>query len=549
MAAKFQGEMRFRGLAISGGVAVARTCLFRQGAPDDLPDYPVAGPEAVDREKGRLTQAKGVVREHLETLKKVVADRIGAAEAGIFAAQAMILEDPTLARQVADAIEAGHNAEWAVLKTIEAFESRLAKVDAAYVRDRASDLSELKRRLLDVLCELTPSFQCASEPQCQRGKQRIVVTEELTPALAIDLHADEILGIVTARGGRTSHAAILARALGIPAVSGIPHVHDLVGCGTEMIVNGDTGEVVAWPTERTLGESAPRSRRVQVGPPPEPLEEFRVMANIGRADDVNEARAMRAEGIGLYRTELEMVAAGRLLDEDEQLSRYAAVVKAMEGRPVRFRLLDIGGDKPSPLFDFPHEENPSLGLRGSRFLLARPDLFRPQARALARLSRNHHIYIMYPMVIDLEQFRRLRALFGELTADIPGRRIHHGAMFEVPSACLQAREILQEAEFASVGSNDLVQYLFAVDRNNDRVAEDYTPDRPAFWRLLEDIARAAADTGREISICGEMAADPRFTTRLLELGIRAVSVSARHIPAVRRAAKQALATGRPRVVT
>jgi phosphoenolpyruvate-protein phosphotransferase len=549
MAAKLLGETHFQGLPISGGVAVARTCLFRQGMPDDLPDDTVSEPEAKDREKERLARAKSVVRDHLEALKKVVAERIGAAEAEIFAAQAMILDDPTLARQMAEAIDVGRNAEWAVLKTMDAFESRLAKVDSAFMRDRTSDLSELKRRILDVLCEMAPSFQCANEPQCQRGKQRIVITEELTPALAIELDADEIMGIVTARGGRTSHAAILARALGIPAVSGIPHIHDLVACGAEMFVNGDTGEVVVWPTERTIEEAGPMSRRVQVGPPPEPIETLRVMANIGRADDVKEARAAKAEGIGLYRTELEMVAAGRLLNEDEQFSRYMAVAKAMDGRPVYFRLLDIGGDKPSPLFDFPHEENPSLGLRGARFLLARPDLLKPQARALVRLSVHRPVYVMHPMVIDLDQFHRLRALFEELTADLPRGRIYHGVMFEVPSACLQAREIFEEAEFGSIGTNDLVQYLFAVDRNNDRVAEDYTPDRPVFWRLLEDLAQAAGDAGRELSICGEMAADPRFTQRLLKLGIQTVSVSARHIPNVRRAAKQALAANHPHMVT
>jgi len=237
-----------------------------------------------------------------------------------------------------------------------------------------------------------------------------------------------------------------------------------------------------------------------------------------------------------------VVASGHLLDEDEQLARYADVVKAMDGAPVHFRLLDIGGDKPSPLFDHPHEENPSLGLRGSRFLLARPDLLRTQARALTRLAATHEVYVMYPLVIDLEQFRRLRQLFDEVTADLPKGRLHHGVMFEVPSACLQARELLAEAEFGSIGTNDLVQYLFAVDRNNERVAEDYTFDRPVFWRILEDLVRAAKETGRPLSICGEMAADTRYTPRLLELGIQTVSVSARHIPGVRRAAKETLAT-------
>ena len=539
MAGKLSSETRLSGLPISRGVVLARTCLFRQSRQGQVPDYHVTG-EAVEPEKARLRRALGVVSGHLAALQKAVAARIGQAESEIFAAQLMVVRDPVLDRMMMETIDDGRNAETAVIRTLEAYEARLMKVDSEYLRERASDLGEVQRRLLGVLCEMSSAFKCASEPQCQRGRQRIVITEELTPGLAMELDADEILGIVTARGGLTSHAAILARALGIPAVSGIAHVHDLVTCGTEVLVSGDTGEVIVWPTRETIARLGPvTERRAVAEAPPEPIEGLSVMANIGVAADVKEARAMKAEGIGLYRTELEVVAAGRLLSEDEQLTRYTAVAKAMDGAPVYFRLLDVGGDKPSPLFDFPREVNPSLGLRGARFLLARPDLLRPQARALARLSRHRPVNVMYPMIVDLEQFLRLRQMFQEAVAGLPHGEIRHGVMFEVPSACLQAREILHEAAFASVGSNDLVQYLFAVDRNNERVAEDYTPDRPVFWRLLSDMARAAADAARPLSLCGEMAADPRYTSRLLALGIKTVSVSARHIPGVRRAVRAA----------
>jgi len=539
MAGGIVSETRFSGLAISPGMAVGHACLFRQGSSDRIPDYQVSG-DARDREKGRLRRAAEIVGEHLEALRKVVAARLGPAEAEIFKAQEMILKDPALDARILETVDDGHNAEWAVVHAFEAYEKRLREVDSAYMNERASDLAEVKRRLLDVLCDTNPSFQCASEPKCQRGMPRVVVTEELAPSLAIELKPDEIRGIVTARGGITSHAAILARALGIPAVSGISHIHELIRCGTEVIVNGDTGEVVVQPTKRSVAAVEPAVRVFAA--PTEPLDGLRVMANIGVASDVTEARAMKAEGIGLYRTELEVVASGRLLGEEEQLARYADVLRAMDGAPVHFRLLDIGGDKPSPLFDHPREENPSLGLRGSRFLLARPDLLRTQARALTRLAAKREVHVMYPLVIDLEQFRRLRRLFDEVTADLPKGRLRHGVMFEVPSACLEARELLAEAEFASIGTNDLVQYLFAVDRNNERVAEDYTFDRPVFWRILEDLVRAAKETGRPLSICGEMAADTRYTPRLLELGIQTVSVSARHIPGVRRAAKETLAT-------
>jgi len=532
--------MRFRGLPVSGGVAFARTCLFRQGHHELPPDYRVTG-DGVGKERQRLRTAIAKVAEHFEGLKKTVAERIGPAEAEIFAVQRAILEDPAIDRKLTEAIDGGYNAETAVLRTFEEYEARLLEVEDDYIRERASDLGEVKRRLVDALLGAVTAMECASEPKCQRGLDRIVVTQELTPSAALSLPTDKILGIVTARGGATSHAAILARALGIPAVSGIDHIHELVACGTEIIVNGDTGDVVVRPGKesvRLLDGFSPATPDVAAS---DPVDNLCVMANIGIVSDVKEARGMHAEGIGLYRTELEFFAAGRVLDEEEQLSRYAAVVKAMDGRPVYFRLLDIGADKHSGLFGIPPEANPSLGLRGARFLLHHPQVLRPQARAMARLSRQRPVHVMYPMVMDLGQFRRLRHLFDEATAGLARGEIHHGVMFEVPSAVLEARDILAEADFGSIGSNDLIQYLFAVDRNNAHVAEDYSPDREVFWRLIEGLVRAARETGRPLSICGEMAADPRYIPRLLALGIRSVSVSARHIPGVRQAAKEATA--------
>lgn len=536
-----QTETRFHGLAISGGVALARTCLFRHDHRVEPPDYRVEG-EGIDREKERLKMAVAASIEHVESLRQTVAERVGAAEAEIFTAQRLILEDPVLERQLTEAIEAGYNAETAVLRTMEAYESRMMELDNAYMRERVSDLSEIKRRLIDRLCDVGPAFACASEPECQRGYPRIIVTEELTPSLALELNAEEILGIVTERGGLTSHAAILARALGVPAISGITHVHDLINCGTEMIINGDSGEIIVWPSKETVAEfhvgGHSRVARVAV----EPVEALRVMANISGAHEVCEVRRMRAEGIGLYRTELEFFAAGRVLTEDEQVDRYLAVLKAMDGHVVYFRLLDVGGDKTIASFELPAEENPALGLRGARFLLSRPELLRGQARALARISVHGTVNVMYPMIVGLDQFLALRRRFEEAIADVPHGVIRHGVMFEVPSAVLEAREILEHADFASIGSNDLVQYLFAVDRNNELVADDFTPDRPVFWRLLTDLVRLADEAGRPLTLCGEMAADPRYIARLMALGIRTVSVSPRHIPVVRRAAKEAMAT-------
>jgi len=533
-------ETRFAGLPISPGVVVAPVCLFRQSRHNELPAHEVSQ-EGPDRERQRLKQALQTVTDRLEGLQKTVAERIGEAEAGIFAAQKMILADPVLGGQMDEILAGGLNAETAVLQTLDAYESQLLEIDDAYLKERASDLGELKRRLLDVLCDTRPAFQCESNPNCRRGSDRIVITEELTPTATLEMETDRLLGFVTEHGGRTSHAAILARALGIPAVSGIGGIHDLVPCGTEVLLNGYTGEVVVLPSAETKSRALGGAGPAAAPAPAEPVESLQVLANISLASEVDEALAMKAEGVGLYRTEFEFFAADRLLSEDEQLERYARVVAAMAGRRVYFRLLDVGADKTSPAFELPEEGNPSLGCRGARLLLARPELLRDQARALVRASRVGPVHVMYPMIADLAQFGRLRRLFDEATADLSGGDVYHGVMFEVPSACLGADELLEAADFASIGSNDLVQYLFAVDRNNECVAHDYHADRAVFWRLLGDLVAAADRASKPLSICGELAADVACTAKLLEIGIRTVSVSARYIAPVRWAAADATA--------
>ena len=264
---------------------------------------------------------------------------------------------------------------------------------------------------------------------------------------------------------------------------------------------------------------------------------LKVMANINLASDVTEAIHMKAEGIGLYRTELEIIATGKLLSEDELYERYAAVVKAMKDNPVTFRVFDIGSDKPFPFLEIPTEQNPSLGWRGGRLLLGKKDLLRNQARALARASVHGTVNVMYPMIVDLDQFIELKTVFEESIVNLPKGNLRHGVMFEVPSACLDAEEILQVADFGSIGTNDLIQYMFAIDRNNEFVAYDYKPQRPVLWKMIGLIARAAVATGKSLSICGEIAGDAVYLKYIQDLGIDTVSVSARLITSIRNEAR------------
>jgi phosphotransferase system enzyme I (PtsI) len=535
-----QRETRLQGVPLSEGITVARACLFNESRHSNLPLYKVSG-VGVERELARVDRATEIAGANLQAVRDKVRDAIGPAEAGIFEAQIMILKDPQLRRKIGDLIAAESvNAETAVATVLDQYEARLQEVDDAYIKERASDFGEVKRRLLDEMRNMRPSVQC-SEAHCQRGRNRIIVADELTPQLTVDLDTGHTMGFITESGGRHAHAAILARALGIPAVSGLPGIRDRVSCGTEILVNGTTGEVILWPRERTVLECHAATTRELIRRPKaaDPVRGFRVMANISLAAEAGDAMDMRAEGIGLYRTEIELIAGGGGAAEDDLFDRYRSVLETMQGQPVTYRLFDIGSDKTLPNLHLPAETNPSLGLRGARLLIQRHELLRAQARALARVAALAPIEVMYPMIIDRDQFLRIKELFLDAVSDIPHGLIRHGIMLEVPSACLQARTLLAVADFASIGTNDLTQYLFAVDRDNPHVTADYNPDHPVLWELLARLATEARTAGKPLSVCGEIAGDPSYVARLLKAGIDSVSVSTRMISSVRAAAQHA----------
>lgn len=526
-------DVRLKGLALSKGCAVANVCLFNEKRHSNLPIYKIPG-DGIAHEVERVQRAIEIAGKKLDAIRSKVEQRIGHAEAEIFVAHRMILDDPELLKAVRKHIETDNiNAEAAITNVLDSYEAKIQALDDEYIRERATDFGEIKRRLLDVLGNMQPELQCDRE-HCQKGKNRIVIAEELTPSLTVDIDPDATLGFITERGGVNSHAAILARALGIPAVSAIQGIRDHVGCGTNVLVNGTTGEVILWPTAETVVRELGTEPRVPGEPKAVgPVEGLAVMGNVNLLSDVELCLKMKAEGIGLYRTEFEIIAEGRFLTEDELFERYSTAVELMDGRKTVFRLFDIGSDKSLPFMNIPEEENPSLGLRGTRLLLDRADVLRTQARALARASKGREIHVMYPMIIEASQFLKIRDIFDDAIKDIPRGEIRQGIMFEVPSACLQARELFEVADFASIGTNDLTQYLFAVDRDNELVSYDYSPNRTVFWNLIKDIADAAHDAGKHLSVCGEMAGDPEYVTKLVEAGIEAVSVTARRIPQVR----------------
>lgn len=526
-------EQRFQGVPISPGIACARVCLFCENESPALPSVRDASRNS-ETEYERFEAAVATVCRRLDEVKDRVAKEIGPAEAEIFTTQQMILRDEQLIKAVRQGLRNENlTCEAAIHRTLSAFENRLRAVASDTLRERASDISEVKRRLLEALGHGATGFRC-SRHVCRRGRGRIVAARELTPRLTVDLDTDHVQGFVTEHGGLTSHAAILARALGIPAVSGIPKADEILGCGAETLINGNTGEVILWPSSATKGQHPIARTLPQEIEPCPPIQGLTVYANINLAADAAQARQMEAEGIGLYRTEFEFLSESRALSEEEQFERYAAILRAFGNKPVHFRLLDLGGDKSAEFLELPPEENPALGLRGARLLLNRPDLLRPQARAIARASHIAPLHLIYPMITDTAQFLKLRAQVIDFMAPLHPGSIQHGIMIEVPSACLNARELLKVADFASLGTNDLFQYLFALDRNNEQLADGFRPDHPVFWNLIRDVAAIARRLKKPLAVCGEIAGQTESVLKLLDLGVSTVSIPPRLIPRLRR---------------
>jgi phosphotransferase system enzyme I (PtsI) len=491
----------------------------------------------VEREAKRFEDALAACSADLDKIYAQVEKDVGKTEAEIFLTQKHIMNDPIIMSAIRKGVREDRiNVERVIADVYRQYENKFSLLDDEYLRERSTDLGEIRRRLLDSLFNTKPGFKCRGQGHCTRGKNRIIVAQELTADMMVRMNLSSILGIVTEHGGVSSHAAIIARSVGVPAVSGVHGIMDLVECGTIVLVDGDEGRVFINPDEDVIRQLVPKEPAegdsiclLESAPGTE------VLANASIIEDVTQAAMVRADGIGLFRTEIEFMRADRLLTENEQYDLYGHVLKLMNGKPVTFRLIDVGGDKQLPFFRIEKEENPYLGWRGARFLLGSPDILAAQVRALVRLSVGNKIRIMFPMVIDSGQLRQLCDSVREIIVTAGGltENIMLGAMFEVPSACMQADDILRQIDFGSIGSNDLIQYLFAVDRNNDMVSQDYNPEHPVLWNMLRSLSDSAHRANKPLSICGEMAGREGVASQLFDIGIRSVSVSARLIPRVR----------------
>jgi phosphoenolpyruvate-protein phosphotransferase (PTS system enzyme I) len=539
-------EIRFEGAGVSPGMACAKIHVVRDDS-DDVPRYRIA-PSQVPDEIGRFETALIQTRMQILEMQQRIAESIGAKDAAIFDAHLLVVEDRTLIDEVLRKLETDLcNVEWVFQEVATRYAETLNKIDDPYLRERALDIQDVTKRVIRNLQGKAPkTFLALSEPH-------ILVAHNLTPSDTASINRANVLAIATDLGSRTSHAAILARSLNIPAVVGLHDITAKLETGQHVLVDGSDGLLIVNPAPETIAHYAElESRRARVVAQLKELRTTRsttrdgrhivLSANIELQEDVEAVAANGAEGIGLYRTEFLYLNRTTLPTEDEQFETYREVAERVRPDPLIIRTFDLGGDKLAPgTVDITDELNPFLGWRAIRLCLEHIDIFKTQLRAILRASAVGNIKIMFPMISGLEELRGAKAVLAECHEELrrsgipSSEEIEVGAMIEIPSAALCANVLASEVDFFSIGTNDLIQYTLAVDRVNEKIAHLYEPTHPAILRLLRIITEAAHAHHIWVGVCGEMAGDVALVPLLLGLGVDELSAAATLVPRVKRA--------------
>ena len=534
--------MRIQGISGSRGVAVGNVYRYIQ-EEIVIPDYTVAD-DKVEEEIGKFAAAMAATLKQLDTIRQKALDEMGPEEAAIFEAHMQIAQDPSLSDGIKSLVESSHtNVVAATAQTIETFANIFLGMEDAYMRERGADIKDIGDRLMRNMLGMNP------RGLSHISGEVILVAQDLAPSDTASLDKNVVKGIVTAAGGPTSHAAIMARTLEIPAVMGVGDIESFVD-GDKAVVLGTDGIVEMNPSDADWDEYTNQAAAFQ-----EELKRLRESANleatttdghhvelfgnIGKAKDAKNALTMGAQGIGLYRTEFLYMENDELPAEDVQFEEYKKVAQDMKGKPVIIRTMDIGGDKELKCLDLPSEMNPFLGYRAIRISLNRPDIFKVQLRALLRASAFGDIHIMYPMIASVEEVKQANARLDECKEELTAegkefnKDIKVGIMIEVPAAAVISPILAKYVDFFSIGTNDLCQYTLAVDRMNEAIGSLYQPLHPGVLRLIKHVIDASHEQGKFTGMCGELASDPVATMILLGLGLDEFSMTASSIPLIK----------------
>lgn len=535
--------MRIQGISGSRGVAVGNVYRYIQ-EEIVIPDYTVAE-DKVEEEIGKFAAAMAATLKQLDTIRQKALDEMGPEEAAIFEAHMQIAQDPSLSDGIKSLVESSHtNVVAATAQTIETFANIFLGMEDAYMRERGADIKDIGDRLMRNMLGMNP------RGLSHISGEVILVAQDLAPSDTASLDKNVVKGIVTAAGGPTSHAAIMARTLEIPAVMGVGDIEGFVD-GEKAVVLGTDGIVETNPSDADWTEYTNQAAAYQ-----EELKRLRESANleakttdghhvelfgnIGKSKDAKHALTMGAQGIGLYRTEFLYMENDELPTEDVQFEEYKKVAEDMQGQPVIIRTMDIGGDKELKCLDLPSEMNPFLGYRAIRISLNRPDIFKVQLRALLRASSFGDIHIMYPMIASVEEVKQANAMLEECKAELTAegkefnKDIKVGIMIEVPAAAVISPILAKYVDFFSIGTNDLCQYTLAVDRMNESIGSLYQPLHPGVLRLIKHVIDASHEQGKFTGMCGELASDPVATMILLGLGLDEFSMTASSIPLIKK---------------
>ena len=532
-------EIILEGIAASPGVAHGTALLYLQKELD-VPSYDLP-PEAIDSEIERFDQAILQTREEITAVRHKVAASLGEGEARIFDAHLMVLEDSALLDEVNSELRSTNkNVESCYHQIAQRYISFFSSMEDEYLKERVTDIQDVSRRLLQNLIGMNKSNLG------ELAAHSIIVSEDITPSDTADMDRSKLLGFITDAGGQTSHSVIMARSMRIPAVVGLHNATKTIQSGDQILVDGYDGIVVINPSEERLfkyGKLASERRKldeIYISVISEPSETkdgspIGLMSNIEGAHEMEQVIAMRSNGVGLFRTEGIFLRHHGYPPESVQYDEYAAVVAAAGDEPVIIRTLDIGGDK--TLGDgSTQEDNSFMGFRAIRFCLGNQDIFKTQLRAILRASAKGNVKIMYPMISGVAELRHANQILEEVKVDLRAENmafnegIEVGAMVEIPSAAAIIDLLAAEADFFSIGTNDLIQYLMAVDRLNDRVAHLYEPAHPAVLRTLKVIIDEANRLGKPVSVCGEIAGDPIYAGLLLGMGATSLSLTSSMLP-------------------